>query len=114
MTATTLWFPAFHQMRWQRNDSWLNSMWLGFVWPVLSLPEILFCNLIAPLCRLTWRWPILLVHRLWATVKLFIKLPLHGICGYASTEDITIDELRARLMTVQLRKALEETDGNDD
>jgi hypothetical protein len=92
-----LWTPAFHQYRLGKNKSRLNSLWLGTIWAFLTLPEILLFNLLVP----AFANPKVAHLRLLSTVVLLIKLPLFGLLGQVSSEDVTIEELAKRLRSIQ-------------
>lgn len=92
----TIWFPAYHQMRFLRNPNWLHSVWVGVFWPILCFWPFFVFNFIAPLTAApSWK---MLWYRTWATVVLHTKLPFFGLFGYVGTEDLTIEDMIARLM----------------
>jgi hypothetical protein len=92
-----MWAPAFHQYRFGKNKSWLNSLWLGTIWAFLTLPEILLFNLLVPAIA----HPKVAHLRLLSTLALLIKLPVLGMLGRVTSEDVSIEELTKRLKSVQ-------------
>jgi hypothetical protein len=92
-----MWAPAFHQYRFGKNKSRLNSLWLGTIWAFLTLPEILLFNFLVPALAT----PKVAHLRLLSTVVLLFKLPLFGLLGQVTSENVTIEELAKRLRAVQ-------------
>lgn len=95
-----LWFPSFFQLRFQRNPSRLNSLWLGWGYPILAMPEIVFFNFVVPLRNGSLPMWKMLPLRLWATVVLYFKLFVLGAHGSVAAENITLEEMAKRLEDV--------------
>jgi hypothetical protein len=67
------------------------------VWGFLTLPELLLFNWLVPsLAR-----PSTVLVRTWATLVLIIKLPVFGLLGGVTSENVTIEELSRRLRALQ-------------
>jgi hypothetical protein len=90
-------FPSYHQFRFAYNKSWLNSVWIGTIWTVLTLPEILIFDWLLPI----FARPSCVLVRTWATLVLLVKLPVFGLLGRVTSENVSIDELQERLRGVQ-------------
>jgi hypothetical protein len=71
-------------------------LWLGSVWALLTLPEILLFNWLVP----SFARPSSVLMRTWVTLVLLVKLPVFGLCGWVSSENVTIEELQRRLRAV--------------
>lgn len=41
------WFPDLNGFKFQRNESWLNSAWIGITAPIINLPVILWRTVIS-------------------------------------------------------------------
>ncbi|MEZ2310814.1 hypothetical protein AB6809_29640 [Paraburkholderia sp. RCC_158] len=67
------------------------------MWAFLTLPEILLFNLIVP----CFARPVTAPARLWSTLVLLVKLPVLGLLGRVSSENVSIEELMRRLRAVQ-------------
>jgi len=91
------WTPSYVQYRLGKNKNYLNSLWLGTVWAFLTLPEILLFNLIVP----SFARPRTVLVRHWSTLVLLIKLPVFGLLGRVSSENVSIEELTRRLRALQ-------------
>jgi hypothetical protein len=95
--VTMSWTPGFHQYRLGKNRDYLNSLWLGTAWAILTLPEILLFNLIVP----SFVRPSTALVRLWSTLVLLIRLPVFGLLGRVLSENVTIEELSQKLARSQ-------------
>jgi len=97
--TSVLWFPKFHQLRWQKNSNWLNSLWLGWAWSLVLLPQSVVYNLILPLvskptASMVW-W------RVRAFVAFYLKCLLYGPLGWINTDTTPLEEMLARLRSLQ-------------
>ncbi|KVH05427.1 hypothetical protein WS84_28250 [Burkholderia anthina] len=92
-----MWTPAFYQYRLGKNSKYLNSVWLGTVWAFLSLPELLLFMWLLPI----FDRPSTFFGRTRVTLLLILKLPILGLLGGVTTEDVSVEEVLRRLQSVQ-------------
>lgn len=94
------WFPELHQYTFTRNDSWLNSGWitlyglvllvLTFAWAFVARPIFwMVLGLIIGIGTYLFN----LGLGAWLTVKLGGRLAWYGPFGFASSRDISKDDL---------------------
>lgn len=89
-----MWFPRYNQLRYWRNASYLNSLWLGTVWAVLMIPEIIwhyYPKLIADRPSIGWLTGTIM------TGLSICRLFLAGVFGQLSAENISQEEQEKRL-----------------
>lgn len=67
------------------------------MWAFLSLPELLLFMWLLPICDR----PSTFFGRTWVTLLLILKLPVFGLLGGVTTEDVSVEEVLRRLQSVQ-------------
>jgi hypothetical protein len=90
-----MWFPRFHQIVFgRRNESWLNSVWVGVFLPWLIMPTII--------------WRVFLMSPSWLGVKrvLFsmVCLPVAGLLGLVDTDEITLQDAHLKALQRILKR----------
>lgn len=86
-----MWCPELHQIIRKRNDSYLQSLWIGLCMPLLLLPKVLFHAFLVPICLACFRGIL-------EVVKVFVYLPIIGLQGHASGVDIEIPEAPRKII----------------
>lgn len=90
-TPRSLWAPEIYQtVCGYRNPSYLNSLWLGMVWPVLALPYRVVREVLWPLFNFDFSTALLSLVMLPVTVGYNF---LRCVTGHVMAIEATIDQV---------------------
>lgn len=76
-----LWFPECHQVFYQKNKSYWNSLFIGMTAPIILLPKLIYINVLEPL--------VIGIYDLFHSI---IQVQLFGIMGLVTTSNITVEQ----------------------
>lgn len=86
-----LWAPEIYQtVCGYRNPSYLNSLWLGLVWPVLALPYRVFREVLWPLFNFDFGTALGSIAGLPASMAWNL---LRCVTGHVMAIDVTVDQV---------------------
>ena len=86
----SMWTPEpFQIVVLSPNKSYLNSLWIGVVWNILSLPEQFFKRTIVSALRMDMKN---FLHSLWAIPMGALILIIEGILGRCVALPITLEQ----------------------
>jgi hypothetical protein len=81
-----LWFPNPHQVFYEKNSSYVRSLFIGLTAPFLLLPRLMWWCLLVPL-----------TVGMLSMVSMLCKVVFEGIRGNANGRDITLQEFNATM-----------------
>lgn len=76
-----MWFPLLHQIQIRRNPNYFNSLFIGITAPLLNIWMLLFLTILMPLVR-----------GLFISLKMLITVPILGLLGNVTGENITVHQ----------------------
>lgn len=106
-TKKTFWTPEIYQIFvGQKNESYLNSLWIGTGWNLLSAPYRVFREIVCPVFNFRFGLAAMSLVNIPVTMMKFLK---HGLLGRAIALNIDVEQavMGVVLSEQQAQEALE-------
>lgn len=85
-------FPEIHQLELnKKNPSYINSLFVGVVTPIMHLPRLTLLLIISPL-----------IAGIFKLAQVLFFIPYHGLRGRANANDLSLDEAYSKMMQTKL------------
>jgi hypothetical protein len=106
-------FPDTHQLKFgNKGGSYLHSLWLGTVWPMLNLPRLLWLRLVLPILYIVLTLVLGVIfetaNRTWMILFFNACVFFEGVRGKLSVQNITMEEFVAQHMRLMNRGMVED------